>query len=84
MNMKKTEKGVESNPRALDNGLRRVQRRHVTKPGEVTLKEANARVTMYLDADILEYFKVRAAEPNAAPYQTQINNELRNVLNQAG
>jgi uncharacterized protein (DUF4415 family) len=78
--MKKTEKGVETSPRALEHGLRRIQRRHITKPGEVTLREAKVRVTMYLDADILEYFKERAAQPNAAPYQTQINNELRNVL----
>lgn len=35
---------------------------------------------MYLDADILEYFRKRAEQPNAAPYQTQINNELRKVM----
>jgi hypothetical protein len=35
---------------------------------------------MYLDADVLEYFKQRAAQPHAAPYQTQIDSELRNVM----
>ncbi len=35
---------------------------------------------MYLDADILEYFKKRAAPLDAAPYQTQINNELRKIM----
>ena len=35
---------------------------------------------MYLDADILDFFKERAKEPNASPYQTQINNELRAVM----
>jgi hypothetical protein len=38
------------------------------------------RITINLDADILEYFKDRASETNAAPYQTQINNELRRVM----
>jgi hypothetical protein len=28
----------------------------------------------------LEYFKKRAEQPNAAPYQTQINSELRKVM----
>jgi uncharacterized protein (DUF4415 family) len=42
--------------------------------------ERKVRVTMYLDADVLEYFKGRAAQPNAAPYQTQINSELRAVM----
>jgi hypothetical protein len=35
---------------------------------------------MYLDADIVEYFKRRAAAPNTAPYQTQINNALREFV----
>lgn len=35
---------------------------------------------MYLDADVLEYFKNRAARPHAAPYQTQINHELRALM----
>jgi uncharacterized protein (DUF4415 family) len=78
--MKKTEKGIETSPRAREHGLRRIERRHVTQPGEVTLKDAKVRVTIYLDADVLAYFKDRAELPNAAPYQTQINNELRRVM----
>lgn len=39
------------------------------------------QITIKIDADILDYFKKRAAQPNAAPYQTQINNELRAVMN---
>jgi hypothetical protein len=30
--------------------------------------------------DVLEYFKRRAVSPHAAPYQTQINNELRAIM----
>jgi uncharacterized protein (DUF4415 family) len=38
------------------------------------------RISILLDEDILEHFKQRAAAPNALPYQTQINNELRAVV----
>ncbi len=43
-------------------------------------KEQKIKITMYLDGDILDFFKERAKEPNASPYQTQINNELRAVM----
>ena len=43
-------------------------------------KKTKVRVTIYLDSDVLAYFKERATEPNAAPYQTQINSELRAVM----
>lgn len=49
--------------------------RHITPR-----KEQKIKITMLLDADILDFFKERAKEPNAAPYQTQINNELRAVM----
>lgn len=61
-------------------GLRRIPRRHRTQPGEVTLKACKAEVTIMLDADIVEHFKRKAAAPDAAPYQTQINNALRRVM----
>lgn len=43
-------------------------------------RNTKIRVTIYLDSDVLKYFKERAAQPNAAPYQTQINQELRAVM----
>lgn len=50
-------------------------------PGETSdPRKTKVRVTLYLDSDILTYFKERAAQPNAAPYQTQINNELRSLM----
>jgi uncharacterized protein (DUF4415 family) len=81
MNMKRTEKDTEvTSERAQTHGLRRIPRRHQTKPGEVTLSDCKVRVTMYVDGDVLEYFKRRAAQSHAAPYQTQINNELRAIM----
>ncbi|HEY0428166.1 MAG TPA: BrnA antitoxin family protein [Pyrinomonadaceae bacterium] len=43
-------------------------------------KEAKSKISLYLDNDILEYFRARADAPNAAPYQTQINSELRRIM----
>ena len=48
----------------------RVARRH----------EQKIEITMFVDADILDYFKSRAEQFDAAPYQTQINDELRRVM----
>jgi uncharacterized protein len=38
------------------------------------------RVTMFLDDDVVAHFKARAEQPNAAPYQTQINQTLREAM----
>ena len=50
------------------------------KPGATSSKNCKVKITTYLDADVLEYFKKRSEQPNAAQYQTQINNELRKVM----
>lgn len=41
---------------------------------------SKVRISIYIDADVLAYFRQRAGQKNAAPYQTQINNELRAVM----
>lgn len=46
----------------------------------VQRNDQKIKISIYLDADILDFFKERAAEPNSAPYQTQINNELRSAI----
>lgn len=57
-----------------------IRNRFRAKPGATDPKNCKVKITTYLDADVLEFFKKRAAVPNAAPYQTQINNELRKVM----
>ncbi|MFN0280319.1 MAG: BrnA antitoxin family protein [Pyrinomonadaceae bacterium] len=42
------------------------------------------KVSIYLDNDVVNYFRHRAEGANAAPYQTQINNELRKVMENGG
>ena len=62
-------------------GMKRLPRGSFrAKPGATDPKNCKVKITTYLDSDVLEYFKERAEEPNAAPYQTQINNELRKVM----
>lgn len=50
------------------------------KKGATNLENCKVKISMYLDADILEYFRARAESPDAAPYQSQINHELRRVM----
>jgi uncharacterized protein (DUF4415 family) len=50
------------------------------KPNATNPENCKVKVSMYIDSDILAYFRQRAEQPNAAPYQTQINNELRKIM----
>lgn len=77
---KKKRSGKESIDIEMDRMKRLPRGSFKAKPGETDLKNCKVKVSMYVDADILEYFKQRAEQPNAAPYQTQINNELRTVM----
>lgn len=80
--MKKTEKDIKikTSKEAKDAGLKRIERKHFAGKDEVKLSDCKVKITINLDADILEYFKQRAAPPHSAPYQTQINNELRSIM----
>jgi uncharacterized protein (DUF4415 family) len=60
--------------------FRGVAPERVAKLSEIAPSNRKVKITMYLDADVLEHFKSRAAGPQAAPYQTQINAELRAVM----
>lgn len=39
------------------------------------------RITIALDKEIIDYFKSEANHPDAFPYQTQINQALRKLIN---
>lgn len=43
-------------------------------------KTAKVRVTISLDADIVEHFRHEAAQRGSLPYQTQINQALRQTI----
>ena len=43
-------------------------------------RHTKVRITIMLDKDVLDFFKARAAQPGAPPYQTQINRGLRELV----
>lgn len=47
-----------------------------------TPEQAKVRVTIALDSDVVEHFKAAAAARGALPYQTQINQALRQTIEQ--
>ena len=49
-------------------------------PWAEKLNGSKVKVSIYLDGDVVTYFRNRAEKPNAAPYQTQINSELRKIM----
>jgi uncharacterized protein (DUF4415 family) len=55
--------------------------RKFTNVSPASLEDRNTKVkiTMYVDLDVLDYFKSRATETKA-PYQSIINSELRQVM----
>jgi uncharacterized protein (DUF4415 family) len=49
---------------------------------ELKASTAKIRITISLDKDIIDYFKEEAKHPGAFPYQTQINQALRKMIDQ--
>lgn len=52
----------------------------IAKPEDILPSNIKVQVTLRLDLDVLEHFKNRASDANSAPYQTQINAELRKIM----
>jgi hypothetical protein len=49
-------------------------------PLEELDRHTKVRITIMLGLDVLKFFKGRAAEADAEPYQTQINRVLREYI----
>lgn len=49
----------------------------------VPRKEQKLKVTILLDADLVDFYKEQAAKVGNLPYQTQINQELRKAMENA-
>jgi len=43
-------------------------------------RHIKVRITIFIDNDILKFFKTRAAKRGTPPYQTQINQALREYM----
>ncbi len=71
---------LETSEEAQKRGLKRITRpKFVDSAIKNSLKESKNRITIYLDADIVEHFKAQAENSNAG-YQTLINQTLRETI----
>lgn len=72
---------LETSEEASKRGLKRITRpAFLSEPKNV--RESKSRITIYLDADIVEHFKTEA-ENSKIGYQTLINQTLREKINNA-
>jgi hypothetical protein len=55
---------LETSKEAAKRGLRRIKRRHVTKPGEITAKDCWAKIALELNPDVLEFFDSNSEKIN--------------------
>ena len=49
----------------------------LAKAGETEARNTKVRISILIDADVLNFFKERASKTGALAYQTQINQALR-------
>ena len=78
--MKKIEKEVDFSEKGFQKQFRQIERKD--RPNTAinkALREAKNRITIYLDADIVEHFKTQAEISNTG-YQTLINQTLREKI----
>ena len=72
---------LETSDEAKKRGLQRITRpKFVETAINKALRESKNRITIYLDADIVEHFKTQA-EISKTGYQTLINQTLREKIN---
>ncbi len=47
---------------------------------KINPRDAKIKTTVFIDGDILQHFRRRAEQPNAAEFQILINQELRTAM----
>jgi len=72
---------LETSEEASKRGLKRITRPAFLGESK-NVRESKSRITIYLDADIVEHFKTEA-ENSKIGYQTLINQTLREKINNA-
>jgi len=81
--MKKIEKDyeyLETSPEMESRGLRRITRpKFLDNVKNKRLRDCKSRITILIDADIIEHFK-KLSEESGKGYQTLINQTLRNSI----
>ncbi len=47
---------------------------------KINSSDAKIKLTIFIDGDILQHFRRRAEQPDAASFETRINQELRTAM----
>ncbi len=61
-------------------GLRRIKRRHFTKPGEMTLAKCFVDISLTLDAEVLQYFDSDSEKINEVLREVMLHRKLSEQL----
>lgn len=76
---------LETSEEEKARGLRRIKRRHLTKSGEMTLKDCFVTIELSLDAEVLQFFESDSEKINAVLREAMGKNKLREeLLNDTG
>ncbi|MCY7377425.1 MAG: BrnA antitoxin family protein [Pyrinomonadaceae bacterium] len=73
-------KFLETSEEEKAHGLRRIKRRHITKPGEMTLENCWVEISLSLDAEVLQFFESDSAKINAVLRKEMEKRKLSNEL----
>lgn len=68
---------LETSDEILVKGLRRIKRRHLTKPGEVTLKDCQVITEIRIDADLYNFLKSESEKLENSSVEKLLNEILR-------
>lgn len=80
MSSTKKDSKLETPKEAKELGLKRISSASRPQvPRGMTLKNCKSRITIFLDADVVEHFK-QLAENSGKGYQTLINQALRDFI----
>ncbi len=71
---------LETSEKEKAHGLRRIKRRHITKPGEMTLKDCFVEISLLLDAEVLQFFESDSEKINAVLREVMEKRKLSNEL----
>ncbi len=76
------EKHDEMRSRGIDEEVIPSVGKHIfrRRTRKINPAEAKIKTTVFIAADVLQHFRRRAEQPNAASFETQINQELRRAM----
>lgn len=71
---------LETTEEEKAHGLRRIKRRHLTKPGEMTSQDCWVKTKLSLNPDVLEFYESNSEKINAVLREAMEKKKLSEVL----